>query len=101
MRGGVLIKGGAHLENLGVLTAIAFDKTGTLTIGKPRVTDVVAVSGDEARLLTVAAAVESRSDWQSSATRRILASRVSSSACMSGTIGALRTGSIVSPRRWV
>ncbi|MDD5444786.1 MAG: heavy metal translocating P-type ATPase, partial [Pseudomonas fluorescens] len=60
-RGGVLIKGGVHLENLGVLTAIAFDKTGTLTIGKPRVTDVVAVSGDEARLLTIAAAVESRS----------------------------------------
>ena len=60
-RGGVLIKGGAHLENLGVLTAIAFDKTGTLTVGKPEVTDVVAVSGDEARLLTLAAAVESRS----------------------------------------
>ena len=60
-RSGVLIKGGVHLENLGVLTAIAFDKTGTLTIGKPRVTDVVAVSGDESRLLTVAAAVESRS----------------------------------------
>ena len=60
-RGGVLIKGGVHLENLGVLTAIAFDKTGTLTVGKPKVTDVVAVSGDETLLLTVAAAVESRS----------------------------------------
>jgi len=60
-RGGVLIKGGVHLENLGVLTAIAFDKTGTLTVGKPRVTDVVAINADEADLLTVAAAVESRS----------------------------------------
>ncbi|MBT9522586.1 MAG: cadmium-translocating P-type ATPase [Dechloromonas sp.] len=60
-RGGVLIKGGAHLENLGVLTAIAFDKTGTLTVGKPAVTDVVAISGNEEGLLTVAAAVESRS----------------------------------------
>ena len=60
-RGGVLIKGGAHLENLGTLSAIAFDKTGTLTVGKPRVTDVVAISGDEAHLLTIAAAVESRS----------------------------------------
>jgi len=60
-RGGVLIKGGVHLENLGVLTAIAFDKTGTLTVGNPKVTDVVAVNADEAGLLTVAAAVESRS----------------------------------------
>ncbi|MDA8260020.1 MAG: heavy metal translocating P-type ATPase [Betaproteobacteria bacterium] len=60
-RGGVLIKGGAHLENLGVLTAIAFDKTGTLTIGKPEVTDVVAVGGSEDALLKIAAAVESRS----------------------------------------
>ena len=60
-RGGVLIKGGVHLENLGVLTAIAFDKTGTLTVGKPKVTDVVAINADEAGLLTVAAAVESRS----------------------------------------
>jgi len=60
-RGGVLIKGGAHLENLGVLTAIAFDKTGTLTVGRPEVTDVIAASGDEERLLTVAAALESRS----------------------------------------
>jgi len=59
--GGVLIKGGAHLENLGVLTAVAFDKTGTLTIGKPKVTDVVAVSGSADELLKIAAAVESRS----------------------------------------
>ncbi len=60
-RGGVLIKGGSHLENLGVLTAIAFDKTGTLTVGRPKVTEVVASEGEEARLLTIAAAVESRS----------------------------------------
>ncbi len=62
-RSGVLIKGGAALENLGTLTAIAFDKTGTLTEGKPRLTDVVAADGTtEAELVRVALAVEQRSD---------------------------------------
>lgn len=62
-RGGVLIKGGGPLENLGSLTAIAFDKTGTLTEGKPRITDVIPAEGvDEAELLGVAVAVESLSD---------------------------------------
>lgn len=62
-RGGVLIKGGAALEDLGTLRAIAFDKTGTLTEGKPRITEIVAV-GDatEAELLSVAVAVEQLSD---------------------------------------
>lgn len=62
-RGGVLVKGGGALENLGALTAIAFDKTGTLTEGRPRITDVVVTSGtDEAALLKVAVAVEGLSD---------------------------------------
>ncbi len=62
-RGGVLIKGGAPLENLGSLTAIAFDKTGTLTSGNPRITDIVPAPGvTEDDLLTVAVAVEGLSD---------------------------------------
>lgn len=61
-RRGVLIKGGAHLENLGTISAIAFDKTGTLTIGKPEVTDLAPASGvSEEELLRIAGAVERRS----------------------------------------
>lgn len=62
-RGGVLIKGGAPLEELGSLNAMAFDKTGTLTEGKPKITDVVIIDAyDEEELLAVAVAVESLSD---------------------------------------
>jgi len=62
-RGGVLIKGGAPLEAMGHLDAIAFDKTGTLTIGEPRLVEI-APYGDasETELLQVSAAVEILSD---------------------------------------
>ena len=62
-RGGVLIKGGRPLEDLGVLTALAFDKTGTLTEGKPKLTEVVPFGEiTETELLTAAVAVENLSD---------------------------------------
>lgn len=62
-RGGVLVKGGGPLEELGSLQALALDKTGTLTEGRPRITDVVPVEGvSEQDLLAVAVAVEALSD---------------------------------------
>lgn len=61
-RHGVLLKGGASLEALAGVKAVALDKTGTLTRGRPEVTDVAPMQGvDQAELLRVAAAVESRS----------------------------------------
>ncbi|MBP2635385.1 MAG: cadA [Firmicutes bacterium] len=62
-RRGVLIKGGAHLEQMGRIQAMAFDKTGTLTMGKPMVTDVLPLTGIEQKeLLALAAAVEKWSE---------------------------------------
>ncbi|HAS6029856.1 zinc/cadmium/mercury/lead-transporting ATPase [Vibrio vulnificus] len=55
---GALIKGGAALEQLGKVEAVAFDKTGTLTQGKPQVTDVVSFLYDDETLLSLSAAVE-------------------------------------------
>ncbi|MGB3713265.1 MAG: cation-translocating P-type ATPase [Candidatus Promineifilaceae bacterium] len=62
-RNGVLIKGGAHLENLGLVTVMAFDKTGTLTDGRFEVTDVIAMNGSGSdELLRIAGAVEQQSN---------------------------------------
>ena len=62
-RNGVLIKGGAHLERLASVRAVAFDKTGTLTRGEPGVADVIAVgSASPQDVLRFAAAVETRSE---------------------------------------
>jgi Cd2+/Zn2+-exporting ATPase len=62
-RNGVLVKGSAHLENMGRLNAIAFDKTGTITNGQLEVTDVFSLDTaiTEDQLLALAAGVESRS----------------------------------------
>jgi Cd2+/Zn2+-exporting ATPase len=61
-KNGVLIKGGVHLENIGKIQAVAFDKTGTLTLGKPVVTDIEAVDGDETEVLKLAASLEQFSE---------------------------------------
>jgi Cd2+/Zn2+-exporting ATPase len=58
-RGGVLMKGGVHLENLGRVNAIAFDKTGTLTRGRPEVTDVIPMGNcEQVQALALAASAE-------------------------------------------
>lgn len=60
---GVLIKGGAALETLGTIRAVALDKTGTLTANRPVVIDVATTNGaTREEVLAVAAALEARSE---------------------------------------
>ncbi|MBI3925004.1 MAG: cadmium-translocating P-type ATPase [Armatimonadetes bacterium] len=62
-REGILIKGGAFLEELARVRVVAFDKTGTLTRGRIRVQELVPEAGQPPReLLRLAAAVETGSE---------------------------------------
>jgi heavy metal translocating P-type ATPase len=62
-RRGILIKGGAYLEQMGRLKTLLLDKTGTLTEGKPKVIEVSCFDGlDERELLYWAAVAEKRSE---------------------------------------
>ena len=62
---GILIKGGAVLQELGTITTVALDKTGTVTAGRPTVTDVVGVHGSplsDDDMLALVASLETRSE---------------------------------------
>ena len=62
-RQGILIKGGAYLEQMGRLKTLLMDKTGTLTYGKPKVVEIRALDGmGEKEVLYWAAIAEKRSE---------------------------------------
>lgn len=61
-RRGVLVKGGAHLETVGRLKALAVDKTGTITEGKPQVLGVEVLGpATLPEVLGIAAAIDEHS----------------------------------------
>lgn len=62
-REGLLFKGGRYLELLGGADVLLVDKTGTLTLGRPQLTDVVALNGSSAAdVLALAASAERYSE---------------------------------------
>ena len=62
-KNGILFKTASSLEAAGRTQIVALDKTGTITEGVPRVTDLLPAEGvTETELLTLAAALESRSE---------------------------------------
>ncbi|MBF1058357.1 MAG: heavy metal translocating P-type ATPase, partial [Peptostreptococcus sp.] len=64
VKNGVLIKGGAFIEQLSMTDTVVFDKTGTITEGKPRIKDVFIEEGNgytERDLVSYACAAEEAS----------------------------------------
>ncbi|PIR48030.1 copper-translocating P-type ATPase [Candidatus Uhrbacteria bacterium CG10_big_fil_rev_8_21_14_0_10_50_16] len=61
-KSGIFIKSGEALERGKVVDVVMLDKTGTITMGKPAVTDVVALKGSDVELILLAAAVEKLSE---------------------------------------
>ncbi len=59
---GILIKSAEALETAHSIDTVVLDKTGTITEGKPKVTDILVLAGEEASLLELAAGLEAGSE---------------------------------------
>ena len=94
-RAGFVIKGGAAIEALATVKAIAFDKTGTLTRNRPEVVDTVAAPGSTADdVLRLAAALERLSDHPLAAAIVAAAPESSEADGVTTDIGSGLTGRI-------
>nr|WP_231964243.1 heavy metal translocating P-type ATPase [Mycobacterium sp. E2699] len=94
-RRGVVVRGGAALENLGHATTLVMDKTGTLTMGRPVVVDVAAAPGRDAiDILRLAASVDQLSP-------HVLAEAIVTEALGRGLRLSLATDVVEEPGRGV
>ncbi len=59
---GILVKSSEALENLHSVNVVVTDKTGTLTVGKPSVTDVIALATTKTELISLAYSLEKGSE---------------------------------------
>ncbi len=61
-KNGILFKTAVSLEETGRVDLVVLDKTGTITAGEPKVTDILPVGCTEEELLSLAAALEAKSE---------------------------------------
>jgi Cu+-exporting ATPase len=61
-RRGILVRGASVLQTAAKIDTVVFDKTGTITEGRFEIVRIMALDGDERRLLALAAAAERASD---------------------------------------
>jgi len=59
---GILIRNGEALQTMKDIRVIVFDKTGTLTYGHPELVQIIGKDADQARLLSLAATLETGSE---------------------------------------
>ena len=61
-KAGILFRDVEALESAHRVDTVIFDKTGTLTLGRPAVTDIYSVEGDEEKLIRLTASLQSASE---------------------------------------
>lgn len=61
-KNGILFKNAVSLEETGKANIVVLDKTGTITTGQPTVTDIIPINSTEKELLSVAYALEIKSE---------------------------------------
>ncbi|OEY67919.1 Cu+ exporting ATPase [Marinobacter sp. X15-166B] len=108
---GVLIRQGDALQLAGKVDLVILDKTGTITEGRPTVTHVEALDGDESALLALAAGLEQHSEHPlaeaivaEAKSRQLALSRISGFEALEGrgVQGTSDTAMIrIGNRRWL